>query len=62
MVSLGFGFGHDLAVREFEPGVRLCADSEEPARDSLSVSVSATFPTHALSLKNKYTNVKKKKL
>ena len=24
-----FGSGHDLAVREFEPQVRLCADSSE---------------------------------
>ena len=25
-----FGSGHDLAVREFEPCVGLCADSSEP--------------------------------
>ena len=25
-----FGSGHDLAVREFEPHVGLCADSSEP--------------------------------
>ena len=25
-----FGSGHDLAVREFEPRVGLCADSSEP--------------------------------
>ena len=25
-----FGSGHDLTVHEFEPGIRLCADSSEP--------------------------------
>ena len=35
-VSLGFGSGHDLQVRGIEPHVRLCADSVEPAWDSLS--------------------------
>ena len=25
-----FGSGHDLMVHEFEPHVRLCADSSEP--------------------------------
>ena len=35
---LGFGLGHDLAVREFEPRVGLLADSVEPAWDSLSLS------------------------
>ena len=31
--------GHDLAVCEFEPRVGLCADSSEPASDSVCVCV-----------------------
>ena len=42
--TLDFGSCHDLLVREFEPLVRLCADSEEPGWDSLSSSLSA-FPS-----------------
>ena len=44
--------GHDLAVREFEPRVRLCADGSEPgACFRLSVSLSlCPSPVHALSL------------
>ena len=42
--TLGVGSGHDLTVREFESLVRLCADSAEPAWDSLSPSVSAPIP------------------
>ena len=34
--TLDFGSGHDLTVREFEPCMGLCADSVEPAWDSLS--------------------------
>ena len=30
-LTLGFGSGHDLMVGEFEPHVRLLADSAEPA-------------------------------
>ena len=37
---LGFGSGHDLAVREFEPRAGLLTDSVEPAWDSLSLSLS----------------------
>ena len=49
--TLDFGSGHDLTVREFEACIRLCADSAEPAWDSLSPSLSAP-PTlaHILSL------------
>ena len=47
--TLGFGSGHDLTVCEFEPRIRLCADSEEPAWDSVSPSLSAP-PLFALSL------------
>ena len=36
-----FGSGHDLTVREFEPCIGLCADSSEPASDSVSHSFSA---------------------
>ena len=36
-----FGSGHDLMVHEFEPFIGLCADSVEPAWDSVSRSLSA---------------------
>ena len=52
--TLGFGSGHDLIVHEFEPRIRLCAGSMEPALDSLSPSVSAPPPLilfNVLSLK-----------
>ena len=38
-----FGSGHDLMVPEFEPHIRLCADSVGPAWDSVSPSLS--FPS-----------------
>ena len=50
--TLGFDSGHDLMVHGIEPCVRLCADSTEPAWDSLP-SLSAPPPpmcTHVLSL------------
>ena len=37
-LTLGFSSGHDLTVRGIEPRVQLCADTEEPAWDSLSLS------------------------
>ena len=43
-LTLDVGSGHDLMVCEFEPHIGLCADSEEPARDSLSPSLSAPKP------------------
>ena len=57
-----FGSGHDLAVREFEPRVGLCADSSEPgACFGFCVSLSLwPSPIHALSLSQKWINVKKK--
>ena len=55
--TLDFGSGHDLLVRGFEPCVGLCAAGTEPARDSLSPSLSA--PPH---LKNKFKNLKKNKV
>ena len=40
-LTLDFRFGHDLMVLEIKPCVGLCADSTEPAWDSLlSLSVS----------------------
>ena len=47
--------GHDLAVREFEPRVRLWADGSEPGacfRFCVSLSLCPT-PVHALSLSQK---------
>ena len=40
--SLDFSSGHDLMDCEFEPCIRLCADSREPAWDFLSPSLSAS--------------------
>ena len=40
---LGFGSGHDLTVHEFEPYIRLCADSVEPSWNPL-FSLSLPFP------------------
>ena len=48
--TLGFGSGHDLTVRGVEPHTGLCADSVEPAWDSLSLSVSAPPLSLSLSL------------
>ena len=42
--ALDFSSGHDLTVHEFEPCIRLCADSVEPAWDSLSPSLALPFP------------------
>ena len=39
-LTLGFSSGHDLIVHEFEPCISLCADSVEPAWDSLAPSLS----------------------
>ena len=47
-LTLDFGSGHDLTVHGFEPRVGLCADSAEPAWESLSLSLPCL-----LSLKNK---------
>ena len=48
-VILGFTSGHNLIVREFEVRIGLCADSVDPAWDSLSSSLSAP-PVCSLSL------------
>ena len=54
--------GHDLAVREFEPRVRLRADGSEPGacfRFCVSLSLCPS-PVHALSLSVPKINVEKK--
>ena len=50
--TLDFGSGHDLAVREFEPRVGVCAESWEPgARFGFCVSLSlCPSRAHALSV------------
>ena len=63
-LTLDFGSGHDLTVCEFEPHVRLCADSMGPAWDSLPPSLSLSLSLGLLSLSlpiSKYINIKKKK-
>ena len=40
-LTLGLGSGHGLTVCEIEPCIGLCADSLQPARDSLSLPFSA---------------------
>ena len=59
-LTLDFSSIHDLMVREFNPGVGLCADSEEPAGDS-PVPLSLPLPgVRALSLKTNKLKEKKK--
>ena len=43
-LTLGFGLGHDLMVCDFEPHIRLCVDSTEPAWDSLSLPLFLPLP------------------
>ena len=43
-LALDFSSGHDLTVCEFEPHIGLCADSAEPAWDSLSLPLSLPLP------------------
>ena len=48
--TLDLGSGRDLTVREFEPLIGLCADSPEPAWDSLSLlPPPCPSPTRAVS-------------
>ena len=49
-LTLHFGSGHDLKVLEFEPCVGLCADSVEPAWDSLSLPLPAHAPSVCLKM------------
>ena len=53
-LTLDFSSGHDLTVHGFKPHVELCADSSEPAWDSLSLALCPS-PAHtpSLSVKNK---------
>ena len=43
-LTLDSGSGHDLTARGFEPRLVLCADSAEPAWDSLSLSPCLSAP------------------
>ena len=53
-LTLDLGSGRDLTVHQFKPGAGLCADSTEPAWDSLSLSL---CPSHACALsQNKLKN------
>ena len=60
-LTLSFGSGHGLTVREIEPCMGFHSDGAEPAWDSLSVPLSLCFSllVHALSLK--INKLKKKK-
>ena len=48
--TLGFGSSPDLMLHEFEPCIRLCAGSAEPAWDSLSLPLPCYLPPFSLSL------------
>ena len=50
-LTLDFGSGHDLMTQELKPHSGLCADSVEPAWDSLSLPL--PLLTLSLSQKNK---------
>ena len=55
-LTLGFSSGPDLTIHEFEMDFGFCADSAEPAWDSLSFPLSLSLPcscAHSLSLKSK---------
>ena len=49
--ALDFGSGPDLTVCEFEPHIGICADSVEPAWDSLSLAPLPFFCTLSLKIK-----------
>ena len=53
--TLDVGSGHDLMVRGIEPHIMLCADSVEPAWDSLSPSLSLSAPPPLAVSQNEYT-------
>ena len=57
--TLDFSSCRDLTIGEFEPHIRLCADSAEPAWDSRSSSLSAP-PPRACALSLSQTLKKKK--
>ena len=50
-LTLDFDSGHGPFVCGIEPLIGLCADSTEPALDSLPPSLSASSPAHVLALK-----------
>ena len=51
-LTLDFGSGHDLRIHEFNPHIKLCADSTKPAWYSLSLLLSLSpDPACVLSLK-----------
>ena len=57
-----FGSSRDLTVGGFEPHIGLCADSKEPAWDSLSPSLSgmpSLMKNKTKTKQNKYKNDKK---
>ena len=49
-LALDFGLDHDLMVWEFEPHIGLHADSVEPARDPVSLSLPLPYFSLSLSL------------
>ena len=53
-LTLDFGSGRDLGVREFEPRVRLCTRGVKPAWDLLSLPLCVQSLSFSLS-QNKYT-------
>ena len=59
-VSLSFGLGNDLRVREFEPHIRLHDDDMKPAWDSVSLSLCPS-PAYCLILSKLINSHKKKK-
>ena len=62
-LTLDFGSGHDLTVREFEPLIGLCAHGAEPAWDSSLSSFLSLYPSltraFSLFLKNKLKQTKR---
>ena len=59
--TLDFSSGHDLAVHGIEPLIKLCADSVEPAWDSLCPPSTPPLCTRAPSLALKIKKSFKKK-
>ena len=57
--TLGFGSGHDPIVGEFAFPIGLCADSVEPAWDSLSLPLSPPLPPSLFLSINKLKTEKK---
>ena len=56
-----FGSGHDLTVCEFEPHVRLCADSSEPGA-CFGFRVSSLYPSLLMLCLSKMNKCLKNKL